>query len=229
MTINANPSVDPANEDSLAGTFKHAFNKLLQSVDGMLPARVVAFDRKKNRVQVQPLIMVLSTNRETVSRAQLASIPVLQIGGGGYMMNFNLTPGDLGWILASDRDISNFLQSYAEAQPNTLRKNDFADSLFIPNIMHNFNILDEDEEHAVLQSVDGAVRIALWPDKVKITPELLVAGDVVIQGDLTVEGATATNGGLTSTGGGANSIVINGNVRAVGNIEATGNITPHVP
>lgn len=166
---NANPSVNPANEGTLVGTFRHIFGKLLQDVNGMLPARVIAFDRNANRVQVQPMIAVLTTDRQQVSRAQLASLPVLQIGGGGMMMNFNLKEGDFGWIMASDRDISLFLQSYSEAKPNTERKCNFADSLFVPDVMTGYTIADEDAENAVWQTLDGTTRQALWPNFFKIT------------------------------------------------------------
>lgn len=166
---NANPSVNPANEGTLVGTFRHIFGKLLQDVNGMLPAQVIAFNRTQNRVQVQPLIAVLTTDRQQVSRAQLASLPVLQIGGGGMIMNFNLNPGDLGWIMASDRDISLFLQSYNEAKPNTERKCNFADSLFVPDVMTGYTIAPEDAENAVWQTLDGTTRLALWEQFFKLT------------------------------------------------------------
>src|SRR5271154_3225579 len=106
MPNNNNPSINPSDENTLAGGVQFAFSKLFQNVNGMLPAQVVAFDRNANRVQVQPLIAMVTTDGTTISRPQIASIPVLILGGGNFMLNFNLNPGDLGWILANDRDIS---------------------------------------------------------------------------------------------------------------------------
>lgn len=166
---NAQPSINPANNDSLTGAFRHILDKFLQNTDDMLPATVIAFDRAKGMAQVQPQIVVVSTTGQQLPRAQVASIPVLQIGGGGFMMNFNLKPGDLGWIKANDRDISLFTQSFAQAAPNTKRKHSFEDAIFIPHIMTGFTINAEDLEHAVFQSLDGSVRVSLWPDRVKIT------------------------------------------------------------
>lgn len=189
------PSLDPADNDSLSGLLRSAFGKLTQSMDDMLPARVVAFDRATNRAQVQPLVQVLTTDGQVVTRAQVASVPVLQIGGGGFVLNFPIKPGDLGWIKANDRDISLFLQSFAEAKPNTVRMHSFADGLFIPNILTGFTIAGEDADNVVLQTLDGSVRIAVWPGKVKITaPQLHIVADVLIEGDVTIEG------GITSTG-----------------------------
>lgn len=250
MNSNNNPSINPADNDSLIGTMRFAFNKMLQDVNGMLPARVMAYDRVKNRVQVQPLIAVLTTDGSQISRAQIASIPVLQIGGGDFMLNFNLKEGDLGWILANDRDISLFLQSYAEARPNTLRKNNFADSLFIPNVLvQNYNIANEDLENTVLQSVDGKIKISLGTDKIKaavadntntatfeIFPDHV---EITAIGGLIVNGAVTATGGLSVTGGGGFTITgdmnmtgnmkVTGDSRVDGNISASGDITPHVP
>ncbi len=163
------PSIDPANEGDLLGAFRHILGKELQQLDGMLPAKVIAYDRTLNRATVQPLIMLLTTSNTTVQRANIASIPVYQIGGGGFILNFNLKAGDLGWIKASDRDTSLFLQSYSASAPNTIRKHSFSDAVFYPDVMKGYTIAGEDAENAVLQNLDGSVKISLSQTGVKIT------------------------------------------------------------
>src|SRR5271170_3777139 len=177
---NSNPSIDPSLERTLAGTLQLAFSKMMQNTNGMLPAQVIAYDRTANRAQVQPLITLINTNGEQVPRAQIASIPVLILGGGGFMLNFNLNPGDLGWIFANDRDISGFLQTYAQSSPNTVRKNSFADAIFIPDIMRGYTIADEDAGNTVLQSIDGTVKISLGTGKIKLSAEIIeLDGNVI--------------------------------------------------
>ncbi len=217
------PSVDPADEDNLTGAFRFIFNKLLQDTNGMLPARVISYDRTTNRAQVQPLIMVLPTDGSQLSRAPLASIPVIQLGGGAHLLSFNIVPGDLGWILANDRDVSLFLQSYTESRPNTYRLNSFSDSLFVPDIMRGYTINPEDTEHATFQSLDGSVRVSLWPDRVKITAPmgLEVAGPIVGH-----EGITITGGSGFNVTGNFN---MTGEMHVSGNITASGSITPDTP
>jgi len=215
------PDIDPANNGSLAGSMKFAFQKMMQNTNGMLPAKVIAFDRTTNRVQVQLLISILTTSGATVPRQQLASLPVLILGGGGYMLNFNLVEGDLGWVAASDRDISLFLQSYSEAAPNTARMFSFSDGLFIPDVMKGYTISGGDADNAVLQNLSGTVKIALTPSGVQITSPTVT----LVNGAMTVTGVF-TAGGLTLTGG-AGDIV--GNLHVVGAITATGSITPFVP
>ncbi len=199
MSDNAIPSHDPANAGGLAGTLREVFKKLMQGVDDMLPAKIVAYNRKRNVATVQPQIMVLTTENQTLSRPTLASVPVLALGGGGFIMSLPLKPGDTGWIKASDRDISLYLQSNSEAGPNTQRLHSFADGLFIPDVMRNYTIADEDESNAVLQSTDGSVRIALWPDKIKLTAQTieLDATEVKCTGNLTTDGRVTGRGGVT--------------------------------
>ncbi len=165
------PSKNPANSSGdMSGGMREILAKFLQSsIDDMLPAKIVTYDRAKNRATVKPMIALVTTNGDNISRNQLASIPVLNIGGGGVILSFNLSPGDLGWIKASDRDIADFLKRYSESVPSTKRIHDFNNGLFIPDVMTGYTIDEEDEGNAVLQTLDGTVRVSLFPDKLKLT------------------------------------------------------------
>ncbi len=213
----ATPSRDPADDGSLLGMARAILDKFLQGVDDMLPARVVAYDRAKNRATVVPLVKVLTTDNRQVQRAQIASVPVMQLGAGGVVLSLNLKPGDLGWIKANDRDISIVLQSYSDNAPNTLRKHSFQDAMFIPDVMHGIATVGEDAEHAVLQTLDGNCRVSIWPDRVKLSAGALfitigpagieVKGPVQfddpvhMQQTLTVDGTSALTGAVTMPGG----------------------------
>lgn len=199
MNSGNSPDIDPVNNDSLAGTIRFAFNKLLQNVNGMLPARVIAYDRATNRVQVQLIIAVVTTSGAQVSRPQLASIPVLILGGGGFGISFNLNPGDLGWVIANDRDISLFLTSYEESPPNTGRVKSFSDGLFIPDVMTDLTIAESDNENLVLQSVDGTVKISLGTNKITIAaPTIEIDGTIApLNGIFPVLGAITASGSIT--------------------------------
>lgn len=219
-STNNPPDVDPVNYDTLAGGMTYVFKKLLQQVNGMLPAQVIDYDRVNNRVRVQLLITMITTTNQQVPRSQLASIPVINFGGGGFMLNFNLNAGDLGWVLASDRDVSLFLQGYSQSPPNTNRMFNFADGVFIPHIMNGYTLAGDDitSGNAVLQNLDGTVKISLSQTAVTITAPTV-----------TIAGALNPTEGMTVTGGGATPFTMTGNMRVVGNITASGSITPNVP
>jgi hypothetical protein len=233
------PSLDPADNGSLAGVLQFVFKKMSQQVNGMLPAQVIAYDRTTNRVQVQLLIAQLTTSGATVSRPQLSSLPVLSLGGGGYTLNFPLTAGNLGWVVANDRDISIFLQNYSESAPNTTRMFSFSDGLFIPDVMTGFTIADEDTTRCVLQNLDGSVKVTLGIDPITSLGLItLKAPEVVIDANVTVTGSLAAEDGISVTGG--SGFVVTGDMQlngsfdqtgdmlVTGNIGATGTITPGV-
>lgn len=222
MSANAPPSRDPANDGDLTGMIKEVLGKFLQNLDDCLPAKVIAVSEDRTRVQVLPLIQMVTTLGERVSRAQLLDLPVLHAGGGGFVLSFPVKAGDLGWIKATDRDISLFLQSYAEAPPNTKRRHVFSDAWFLPDVMHGFTVVDPDA--ATLQSVDGTVSVALKTDGIKLTvgaavleltataatcnvpfiaPALISTGSVTAATSLSWGGGAATGdaaGNLTTTG-----------------------------
>lgn len=222
MADHANPSRDPADDGSLIGMARAVLGKFLQGVDDMLPARVLSYNRATNRATVVPMVKVLTTGNQQVGRAQIASVPVLQYGGDGAVLSFNLKAGDLGWIKANDRDISVVMQTYADNAPNTLRMHSFQDAVFIPDVMHDISINPEDAAHAVLQTLDGLVRVALWPDRLKLSvgglsvtigPSVIdVVGAVnfhdpvhalstlVVDGASTLTGAVSMPGGATIGG-----------------------------
>jgi hypothetical protein len=166
---NAPPSRNPSDNDSIPGLFNIILSKFLQSVDDCLPAQIVSYDAETNLAEIQPLISIIDTSKETTTRGPVASVPVMQIGLGGFVLRFPAKAGDLGWIKANDRDISIFKQTFENSDPNTYRKHSFEDAVFIPDTLMNGVTIDpSDINSAVLQSFDGTVRIALAETYIKI-------------------------------------------------------------
>lgn len=164
---NPTPSRKPGQESSLAGTMELVLRKFLLDVDDMLPARIVAYDRAKNRAQIAILYQVTMTDGSLNPLLAPAEVPVLTMGGGGLCLSFPLRPGDLGWIKASDRDMSRFFHSY-EAEPgHTARLHCFEDGVFIPDVMKDFVV--NDAEAATLQTLDGATAVAVKPGAIVLT------------------------------------------------------------
>ncbi len=227
-----NPNINPADNDSLAGVMRFAFQQLMRGVDGMLPARVLAYDRTANRVQVELMIAMITTSGTQVSRAQIANLPVINIGGGGYILNFPLKEGDLGFVCANDRDISLFLQSYAESPPNTMRVKSFSDGVFIPSVLTGYDVSGEDGK-MVLQNLDGTVRISLSETDMRLTaPAIFLDSPITtVTGELVVDGLTRTTAGLAVSGfaTGIYSAYFTGSIYAVVNGDAGGAWNPGIP
>lgn len=198
---NNNPSINPANNETLVGSISFAFSKLLQQTDGMLPAQVVSYDREKNRVRIQILITLVTTGGEQVPRPVLDSIPVLVAGGGGFTLSFPLNEGDLGWVLANDRDISLFLGTYAQAQPNTARIKNFSDAIFIPDVMRTYNVTMANNGYVTLASIDGKASISMGINTTYGDTEInIIADRVNISLNDPLLGLVAVAGNITASG-----------------------------
>ena len=176
MSIN-NPDIDPANNYSLVGVVNFAFQKMMQSMNNMLPAQVTAYDRETNRVSVQIMINLVTTDEQQIPRPHLVNIPVLILGGGTFSISFPLEVGDLGWILANDRDISLFLQTYNQTAPNTDRMNNFADGMFIPDLMRTYNFSTAKEGYLVIESLDATMSLEMGINQSSSAHELNIKSD----------------------------------------------------
>lgn len=161
MVSNSTPNLDPSNINSLTGVLKVALDRFLRGVDDMIPAEVVSFDRTTNTAKVHPLIQSVTTDGEIIKRADIESVPVFRFSGGGVVYSINLNAGDIGWLKANDRDISIFKQNGKEAIPNTKRKHNFSDAVFIPDIFTGITIPAAHINHATVQTPDGS-SCAAW-------------------------------------------------------------------
>jgi hypothetical protein len=199
--------------ESLLGSLSEFMRQHDFRFECLLPAAIDNFDRATNQATVQPLINLVTVEGKQQPRHLLASIPVLSMGGGGFHISFPLKKGDLGWIVASDRDISLFKQALQMSAPNTKRAHKFEDAWFIPDVFRKYTINSADSAAMVIQSTDGVSRISISGSHIDITttdhfnvtatgtvnvtaPTVNVVGNVNITGDLTVSGVTKTGGGL---------------------------------
>ena len=197
------PSADPANYDSMTGMFVTILRKYTEGINGKLPASIVSYDRTTNRAVVQPLINILTTSNTQEIRAQIEDVPVYQYGGGGFVINVPLNAGDIGWIIANDRDISNFKETFTLSAPGTFRIKNFADAVFYPNIQKDFIIAAEDEANLVIQKLDGTAKISISPAgtiKIAAPTVIIEATSTQIQGNLNVAGTVTAEVDVVGNG-----------------------------
>ena len=203
-SLNNEPSsgLDPANRVTLLGSFNFAVDKIIQGLESRLPASIVSYDRPNNRAQIQVLVPMVTTGGGIVPRAQIASVPVAMLGGGGIFINFGLVEGDLGWVEACDRDISLFLQTYKLSKPNTLRKWSFSDAKFTPDGIKGITINIIDNDAAVISTSDGTIRISISP----------TLGVSITSPTVTINGGMVVTGAISGPDGGAGTLTFNGSL-----------------
>lgn len=200
---------------------RKVLQKMQQGMDGMLPAKVIAATEDRMYAQVKIQIKVVGTNGEVISREPIAKVPVFHIGAGGFVLTFPIKPDSPGWVMASDRDISLYIQSGNEAEPNTARLKSFEDSIFVPDAARLFTLAAGEADSVVLQSLDGTAYISISADQVKIkhptkleieTPLIHATGDLTVEGTIRgktdvlsgageISGKTHKHTGVTTGGG----------------------------
>lgn len=154
-------------DSNMPGVLDLAIRKALLDNDDMLPARIVSWDEKRNRAQVDILYKVTMTSGAVNDMEAPAEVPTLVLGTGNLVLVWPLKPGDLGWIKATDRDISLFLQSYDKENGATPRIHCFEDGIFIPDAMKGFVMADSDA--ACLQTKDGKTSVAVKAKSITLT------------------------------------------------------------
>lgn len=216
-------SANQTDSASLFASLQSMLNRGKLDTDGMIPAQIVSFDRAKNTATVKPLIHWVGLDDKPVERWEITEIPVLSLGGGGFHISFPLNAGDLGWIFAGDRDISEFVKELKPAAPPNGRSKQFSDGLFIPDVFRQYTINSEDSSAMVIQSVDGASRISIRGDNIKITTPGNITLDtpmVNMTQQLTVNGKATFKGGIEGQTGTTVTLPANSTVGGI-------NVTTH--
>lgn len=169
-------------------------------LDDCIPCRVEEVT-ETGTVNVQILPLMILSDGTTMARTPLLDIPVQWPGCQTALIRFNLQPGCLGLLKATDRDITLILQQMAEARPNTLRRHSFSDAFFIPADFREFT--EGGTGDVVIQMRDGANHISMGADDITLTvgsSELSLSGSslsVTINGvALEYTGTALTIGGI---------------------------------
>jgi len=190
---NQTPSIRPADEASLPGVIKTAINKAMQSTDVMLPVEVVAYDRATNRATVRHMVQMVGSDGEAVDRADVASIRVMQFGNASFNVSMPIKPGDKGWLMAADRDISTFQQGLEKGAPNTARMHSFQDGVFMPDAMSNGNAPAGQDDRVVIGANNGDAYFAF--DGSTLYWECGGVSMTMSGGGLAITGGTVTHNG----------------------------------
>jgi Phage protein Gp138 N-terminal domain len=201
----------PLDKHRLVNSVGAALHSHKMNLQGMLPAKVISYDRTKNIATVQPQVMHADVADNAYSRFTLAQIPVMSMGGGGFHINFPIKNGDLGWIFAADRDLGLFLQTLQESKAPTSRMHTFESGMFIPDVFRQYSVQAQNSGAMVIQSTDGATFISISNGVVNITaptsvtvttPLATFSQNVHMKGTLLVDQQISANGGFNATGGG---------------------------
>ncbi len=198
---------ESTNKNWLVGLINQLRRRIFKDLEVQIPCEIVAVNSNRTEVTVKPLVTMIDKDGNRLSRNNITNIPVETKGAGDFLISFNIEEGDLGWIRASDRDISLFIQSHSENQPATDRMHSFSDAVFIPDVMYNFTIDSADAGAMTIQNRDSTVKIALDSEiRVTVGTTVLTITDSSVTWNaddgFTINGAQITSGGDVITASG---------------------------
>lgn len=142
-----------------------------------LPATVISYNNSNNQANLQPSIQSVLEDDSFVDLPQLLNVPVLELGGNGLSVKIPLKSGDTGIVMFCDRDITLFKQEKKNTQPNTLRKHDLSDGIFIPMRFGNSG-----SSNILIQSDDGTTQFEITNNGINVKGNITVDGDVIAGG-----------------------------------------------
>lgn len=170
------------------------FNSLMEVIENYLglyvmtcqPVEVVSYEN--GFVSVKPVLIRTNSTGEQIEITDnniIHNVPMMKLSANGWKMNFKAKEGDLGLLIASKFDISNYKKNHQSSVVGSRRMFSSSDSFYLPLDWNT-----ENEEGFVLENGETSLTltensITIKGDEVNInaTTANIVADEVNIGGD----------------------------------------------
>lgn len=143
MTDTSRTDIDaPDATPTLAKLFQLARAQVELGLHVAIPARVVAYDSARQRVDVtlELLTVVRGATPQTadvetpLAPLPLPGVPVLQPGGAAWHVAGPISPGDLGLVVFVDRSLERWKAAGVALDPQGARRHSLGDGVFVPGL-----------------------------------------------------------------------------------------------
>lgn len=143
---------------------KRTFFEMMKDVATSIPGHVIAFDPKTQLAQIQIGIVRKDVNGVSFNPPPLIEVMV-NFTGGDYSLEFQIDPGNEGFILFSQRCIDGWMNTGGIAENPIMRFHDMSDAAFFPGIRSQPNVLSDFENNGIrLRNKDGSQHVWLKND-----------------------------------------------------------------
>ncbi len=136
-------------------------------------------------VDVLPLVNQIDGNGNATEHGTVFGIPFFRLQGGTAAVILDPKVDDIGYVVVSDRDISNVKSTKKQANPGSFRKYDVADGIYVGSVLMA-------APTQYVQFTDDGIKIAdksgnvieMKSDGIHVTGKLFV-GEIVATGEIT--------------------------------------------
>lgn len=168
-----------------------------------VPARVVSFDSVTQTVVAEPMISAETVDGQRVPLPPAADVPILQLGGGQFVITFNPVAGDPCLLLVSDRCIDAWYETGENRVPADFRQNDLSDCLAIVGFRPKPQAITNWMGGCTIRKVDGSYFINL-ADNGNVTVQALklsvISENSEFSGNVKIGKTLYVTGGTTFIG-----------------------------
>lgn len=168
-----------------------------------LPGRVVAYDSRKQRAQVECGIQQQVTPDETVTIPVITNVPVQFAGSGAWILFHELPVGTEGYIHFSQRATDNWIDQGGPVAPPDARMFSATDAFFVPGFRSLRTVIPDLPADGIgLSNRDGSMRIHLTDDRIVLRAggEVLELSGAGLKHNGVNIGSTHKHGGVESGG-----------------------------
>jgi hypothetical protein len=227
----------PGDSNSELGAVAFVVRQMVGQMSTMKLVKVVAVHgggegQPAGTVDVQPLVSQIDGNGYGTPHGTVPGLPWSRAQGGKAGIICDPVVGDVGYVVAADRDISKVKSTKAAALPGTRRQFDIADGVYAGSCLNAapttyllftpdgyFKFVDASGN--VIQS--SATGIAITPmggQPVTVNGALVVTGNLQLAGTIEAQagglygGNIATSGSVTAGSGTGDSVTLQGHKHA---------------
>lgn len=128
------PNINLGAEDNIYSALMQIFETYL-GLYVMTCIPVTVNNYNDGFVDVKPVLKKTTVNGQTIDITDddiIYNVPLMKIKANGWKLNFNAKKGDLGLLVASKYDISNFKKEHKEAIINSRRMFSLSDGFYLP-------------------------------------------------------------------------------------------------
>lgn len=180
-------------------------------------------------VDVQPLVSQIDGNNNATPHGTVPGVQYFRLQGGPNAIICDPVVGDVGYVIVSDRDITNIKNGQSSpVTPGSFRRNDLADGIYVGGILNNkptqyiqftstgINVVDSNGNQ--IQFTQNGVTIAdKNGNQIQMgSGGITIVGNLTVQNNLVAQSGLQLGGALTAIGGGT----YTGNLQVQGNVVA---------
>lgn len=120
---------------SLHETMLNAIESFTTNLHVAIPAKVISYNKKEGRADVQPLIKKELSDGRIIPRAAIKNVPVVFPSTKNSGLFFSINTGDSVLLVFSERSLDNWKGSGGnQVTPQDRRQHDFSDAIAIPGL-----------------------------------------------------------------------------------------------